>query len=170
MLTTQKASFLFVLLTLLLYTNNAYANGIPVIFAVSVFHIVIINSFVIVIETFLLKKLSRNKIFVGYVILANLSSLFLAFALTNTAISSYFNNQWFGLEGKGKIEKKIFLSGVAVFIALTILIEWTFFHLAQKNNKSWLQSLKYSAIINLLTNIPIALFYLANDLYYEVDE
>lgn len=170
MFANKKVVFSFALLTLLLWTNNAYANGIPIIFAVTVFHIVIINSFVIAIETFLLRKFSKDKIFVGYTILANLASLFLAFALTNTAVSSYFDNQWFGLQGKGKIEKRVFLSGVAVFIALTILIEWVFFHLAQKNHKNWLQSLKYSAVINLITNIPIAIFYLVNDLYYEVDE
>ena len=171
MLTDKKAISLFIFLALLLSTTNAYANGVPVIFAVTVFHIVVINTVVIVIETILLKKLSGSKIFVGYMILANLASLFLAYILTNTAISSYFNNQWFGLREKGKIEKRVFLSGVAVFIMLTILIEWVFFHLAQKNKKkSWLRSLKYSAIINLITNIPIAIYYLMNNLYYEVDE
>jgi hypothetical protein len=85
MFANKKVVFSFALLTLLLWANNAYANGIPVIFAVTVFHIVIINSFVIAIETFLLKKFSKDKIFVGYSILANLASLFLAYALTNTA-------------------------------------------------------------------------------------
>ncbi|HEV8286711.1 MAG TPA: hypothetical protein VGQ09_20520 [Chitinophagaceae bacterium] len=98
-------------------------------------------------------------------IIANLASLFLAYALMSTTISSWFNNQWFGLGGHDQIPKRIFLTGVAVFILLTILIEWPFYHLAQKNNKSWLASLKYSTIINLATNIPIATFYLANNLY-----
>jgi hypothetical protein len=169
-LTKKKAASLIVLLTLSLLTTNVYANGIPIIFAVSVLHVIFINSFVIVIETLLLKKFSKDKIIVGYMILANLASLFLAFALTTSAISSYFNNQWFGLQGKGVIEKKIFLSGVAVFILLTILIEWIFYHLAQKNRRSWLRSLKYSTIINLITNIPIALFYLVNNLYYDVGD
>ena len=163
-------NILFLSAILLLITNSAYANGIPVIFAVTVFHILIINTFVIVIETLLLRKLSKERIRWGYIILANLSSIFLAYALTDRTINAYFNTQWFGLEGKGKIEKRFFIYGVAVFILLTILIEWVFFHLAQKGSKNWLKSLKYSAIINLITNVPIALFYLANNLYYDEGE
>lgn len=146
---------------------DAYANGIPVIFAVTVFHIIIINSFVIAFEFSLLRKFSKKGIFIGYVIFANLASLFLAYALTDTTIASYLDSQWFGLKGKGKIEKRVFLAGVAVFICLTIIIEWPFLHLAQKTGKGWFQSLKYSALINLITNIPIAIFYLINNLYYE---
>ena len=139
-------------------------------FAVTVFHILIINTFVIAVETLLLRKLSKDKVKWGFIILANLSSIFLAYALTDRTFSAYFNTQWFGLEGKEKIEKKFFVSGVVVFIFLTILIEWLFFHFAQKGNKKWLKSLKFSAIINLITNIPIALFYLVNNLYYDEGE
>jgi hypothetical protein len=156
-----------ILLLLLLTANSAFANGVPVIFAVALFHIVVINIIVIVVETYLLKLLSKDKVWVLFIILANLASLFLAFALTTKFISSYFNNQWFGLEGHGTIPKKNFIRGVFVFILLTILIEWPFYHLAQKRRRSWLASLKFSTVINLLTNVPIALFYLLGNLYYD---
>jgi hypothetical protein len=156
-----------ILIDFLLITLPAFANGIPVIFAVSVVHILLINSFVIVVEYVLLLKLSTKRIRVLFLIVANLASLILAYALTTKLISSYFHNQWFGLEGHGKIERKAFVRGVLFFILLTILIEWPFYHLAQKSQRSWLISLKLSTIINLITNIPIALFYLFSDLYYD---
>ena len=154
----------------LIMSNMAYANGIPVVFAVTAFHVLIINIFVIAIETYLLKRLSQDKVFFGYVLVANLASIFLAYILTNNTVSAYFHTPWFGLEQKGEIKKRLFITGVVFFILFTILIEWPFFHLAQKHNRSWLQTLKYSAIINLITNVPIALFYLVNDLYYSTDD
>jgi hypothetical protein len=158
----------FILLLIFLLTaRSALANGVPVIFGVVVFHVVIINIIVILIETYLLRNLSKGRVRALFVIIANLASLFLAYALTTKFISSYFNNQWFGLEGHGIIPKKTFIRGVFVFILLTILIEWPFYHLAQKNKKNLLVSLKFSTIINLITNIPIALFYLLGNLYYD---
>jgi hypothetical protein len=170
MMANQRIVFLFALITFLLSTNVAYANGIPAIFFMSAVHVLIVNSFVIGIETFILRRLSDDKIVVGFMILANLASLFLAYFLTSTTFSSYLHNPWFGLEGKGKIERTVFLSGVALFIILTILIEWPFFHLAQKNNRSWIKTLKYSVIINLITNVPLALFYLVTESYYDEGE
>jgi len=164
-----KKAFLlgFILLLFLLTANPALANGVPVIFAVTLFHIVVINLLVIIVETYLLKKLLRGRIRVLFIVIANLASLFLAYALTTRLVSSYFNNQWFGLEGHAKIPRKNFIGGMLVFILLTILIEWPFYHLAQRNQKGWFVSLKFSTIINLITNVPIALFYLFNNLYYD---
>lgn len=166
----QKLKNPFLLSGLLLLSNAVWANGVPVIFAVTVFHIIVINSVVIIMETLLLRRFSKSEIRVVFMILANLASLSLAYLLTDSAIAAWFNSQWYGLAGKQKIERHVFLAGVAVFILLTILIEWVFYHLAQKTRGSWLRSLKYSAIINLATNIPIALFYLWNDLYYELGD
>ena len=140
----------FTILTGILSTQIVYANGIPAIFAVAVFHLLIINSFVMVIETALLNLLSKSKVNVWFMILANLASIFLAYILTDKTISTYLHTEWFGLSRKGIIEKRFFLAGVASFILFTILIEWLFFYLAQKHDGKLLTSLKYSAVINLI--------------------
>jgi hypothetical protein len=160
----------FILFLALLSANNVYANGIPVIFAVTVFHLFIINSIVMGAEYALLRSLSKLKVRAGFIILANIASIFLAYMVTNSAIASMLHTQWFGLDGKGIIEKKYFISGVSIFIGMTILIEWIFFHFAQVGQKNIFRSLKYSAMINLLTNIPIAIFYLLSNSYYETGE
>jgi len=156
--------------TLILMTQIAHANGIPAIFGVTVFHLLIINSFVIAVETALLRHLSKSDVSVWFMIFANLASIFLAYILADKTITTYLHTEWFGLSRKGIIEKKYFLAGVASFIVFTILIEWLFYYLAQKHNKKLLTSLKYSTVINLITNIPIALFYLTTDNYYEMGD
>jgi hypothetical protein len=166
----NKAGYIVFALSALFYSNFAFANGVPVIFGVVIMHIIIINTLVVAIEAILLKSFSKTKIYWGFVLLANLSSLFLAYALTSKLVITYFGNNWFGMEGKGVIPKWTFIRGVIFFIVLTILIEWPFYHLAQKENKTWMRSLKYSAIINLATNIPIAIFYLLNNLYYDTGD
>ena len=160
----------FTILTLILSTQIAYANGIPAIFGVAVSHLLIINSFVIAIEAALLKRLSKSQINVWLMILANLASIFLAYILADKTISTYLHTEWFGLSRKGVIEKRFFLAGVASFILFTILIEWLFFYLSQKNDRKLLTSLKYSVVINLITNIPIAIFYLTTDNYYDMGD
>jgi len=162
--------FILFVISFLFLNIHANANGIPVIFAVSVIHIVVINFFVIAVEILLLKKFSKGEVFKRWITIANLSSLFLAYILTDSTVFPYYHNQWFGLQRKGFIPKHIFLTGVAVFIFFTILIEWVFVHMAQKEPTSWIKSLKYSAIINLITNIPIAAFYLLTDTYFDNDE
>jgi hypothetical protein len=160
----------FLLFLVLLSASNVYANGIPVIFAVTVFHLFIINSIVMGVEYALLRALSKLRVRVGFIILANIASIFLAYMVTDSAIASLLHTQWFGLAGKGVIEKKYFISGVSIFIGMTILIEWIFFHFAQVGKRNLFRSLKYAAIINLLTNIPIAIFYLLSNSYYETGE
>jgi hypothetical protein len=166
----SKTPHILFILLFLLYSNITLANGVPVIFGVVIMHIIIINTLVVAIEAILLKRFSKTKIYWGFVLLANLSSLFLAYALTSKLVIAYFGNNWFGMEGKGVIPKWTFIRGVILFILLTILIEWPFYHLAQKGNKTWMRSLKYSAIINLATNVPIAVFYLLNGLYYDTGD
>lgn len=160
----------FTIWTLIFSTQIAYANGIPAIFGVTVFHLLIINSFVIAIETGLLRRFAKSDINVWFMILANLASIFLAYILADKTISACLHTEWFGLSRKGIIEKKYFLAGVALFVVFTILIEWLFFYLAQKNNRKLLTSLKYSTVINLVTNIPIAIFYLTTNNYYEIGD
>lgn len=155
---------------LILTAKIAYANGIPAIFGVTVFHLLIINSVVIVVETKLLRRLSKSDVNVWFMILANLSSIFLAYILADKTISTYLHTEWFGLSRKGIIAKRYFLAGVASFILFTILIEWLFYFLAQKKDRRLLTSLKYSAVINLVTNIPIAIFYLMTDNYYDMGD
>ena len=166
----NKPPYILFALSILLYSKIAFANGVPVIFGVVIMHIIIINTVVVAIESILLKSFSKTKIYWGFVLLANLSSLFLAYALTSKLVIAYFGNNWFGMEGKGVIPKTAFIRGVILFIFLTMLIEWPFYHLAQKENKTWMRSLKYSAIINFVTNAPIAVFYLLNDLYYDTGD
>ena len=165
----SKPLFLTIL-TMIVLTQIAYANGIPAIFGVTVFHLLIINSFVIAIETAVLKRLSKSHVNAWLMILANLSSIFLAYILADKTISATLQTEWFGLSKKGIIEKRFFLAGVASFILFTILIEWLFFYLAQKKDRKLLKSLKYSAVINLITNIPLAIFYLTTDNYYDMGD
>src|SRR3954470_19091273 len=168
----KKLQYLFFTVgILILTTQTACANGIPAIFGVTVFHLVIINSLVIALETALLKRISKSQVRVWFMILANIGSIFLAYILANKTISTYLHTDWFGLSRKGVIEKKFFLAGVVSFILFTILIEWPFYYFAQKGtDKRLLTSLKYSTIINLATNIPIAIFYLTTENYYDTGE
>lgn len=165
-----SAPALLTLWLLLFSTEIAYANGIPAIFGTTVFHLVCINALVMSFETSMLKGLTGKKVNAWFIILANLASIILAYILTDKTIAATLHTEWFGLHSKGVIPKKFFIAGITAFILFTILIEWPFFYLAQKQNKKWLVSLKYTAVINLATNIPIALYYLLTGNYYETNE
>jgi hypothetical protein len=149
----------------LLVALPVFANGLPAYFGTAFFHIMVINLIVMTVEFFLLFRLSKMNVFFRYIILANLFSLFFAYPFTDFFIHSFHIKQWFGLSKSGTIKKPTFLLGASFFILLTIFIEWLFFYLAMKRQTSLKTSLRLSALVNLLTNIPIAVFYILTDIY-----
>lgn len=161
----SKKLIFFIVSCLLLTTLPAYANGLPAYFGTAMFHIMVINLFVIIAEFLLLSRLSGTTVLLKFIIIANLTSLFLAYPFTDFFVHSLHIKQWFGLSKSGTITKSIFLLGAAIFLVLTIFIEWLFFYLSTKREKGLMASLKLTAIINLLTNIPIAAFYIFTNAY-----
>ena len=151
---------IFILAIFLLFTTNAYANGIPAYFGTVFLHVIFINILVIAVECFLMVSFSKTESLFRFILLANLVSLFAAYPFTDFFIHSLHIQQWFGLSKNGTISKPIFLLGAGIFILLTIFIEWPFYYFAAKKKFNWLKALKYSFLINLSTNIPIAIYYI----------
>jgi len=160
--------FLFVLLLLALY-KDSFANGLPAYLGTIFMHVVLINVIVIVAECFLLIHFSKSKtLLLRYIILANLVSLFAAYPFTDYFIHTLSIDQWFGLSKNGTITKPIFLLGAAIFVALTIIIESPFYYLATKKELSFFKSFKLCVLINLATNVTIALFYILTNSYQPI--
>lgn len=130
---------------------------------IAFFHILFINSLFIAIDYFILKRISKSKVFILVVILGGITSLFLGVYLTNRVIEFYYHDQWFGFETRGIVKKQYFIMGALILTVCNILIEIPFYFLATKKLR---QSIKSSLISNLTTNVPGGLFYLWGDLYY----
>jgi len=110
------------------------------------------------------------KVLIGYIILANLLSLFIAYPFTDFFVHSLQIEQWFGLSKNGTIKQSTFLMGACIFIVLTILVESPFYYLAVRKQLRYGRALKYCTVINLITNIAIVLFYLLTDAFQPVSD
>jgi hypothetical protein len=132
------------------------------------FHIFIINSLFIIIDYFVLKKISKTEVSFLFIMIAGLTSLFLGVYLTNLLIEHYFHDQWFGFSN-GVVERPIFLTGVLILTICNTIIELPFYILATKNKKIGL-SLKSALISNFGTNLPLGLFHLLGNTFYSQPE
>lgn len=128
------------------------------------FHIIFINSLSIIVDYWVLKAITKSHISILLVAVAGCTSLFLSVILTNWIVDYCFDEQWFGFDN-GVVKKQLFITGAAIFILITIIIECCCYCLATKNIKA---SVKSTMIANLVTNIPVAAFYYLGDLYYAV--
>ena len=132
------------------------------------FHILFVNAIFIIIDYFMLEKISKTDVSFSFIVMAGLTSLFISVYLTNNIIEFCFGDQWFGFSN-GVVKKYLFVIGVFIFCVCNIIIELPFYILATKH-KSFGQSLKSSVISNLVTNIPIGLLYLLSDPFYSNPE
>ena len=168
----SKNTFLYrssFVLLLLAPCKDSFANGIPAYAGTAIMHVLFINVAVIIAESFLLIHFSKSKtLLLRYIILANLVSLFAAYPFTDYFIHTLSIDQWFGLSKNGTITKQIFLLGAAIFVALTIIIESPFYYLATKKELSFFKSFKLCVLINLATNVTIALFYILTNSYQPI--
>lgn len=98
------------------------------------FHILIINSFFIVIDYFVLKKISKTEVSLLLIIMAGLTSLFLGVYLTNHLIEHYFHDQWFGFSN-GVVKRSLFLTGALILTICNVIIELPFYILATKHHR-----------------------------------
>lgn len=128
------------------------------------FHILFVNAIFIIIDYFMLEKISKTDVSFSLIVMAGVTSLFAGIYLTNNIMEYYFHDQWFGF-GDGVVKKYLFVIGVFIFSACNIIIELPFYILATKH-KNFGQSLKSSVISNLTTNIPIGLLYLLSGVFY----
>lgn len=129
---------------------------------IAFFHILIINSLFIAVDNFILKRISKTKVFLLLVIIGGLTSLFLGVYLTNQVVEFIYHDQWFGF-ANGFVKKQLFIMGAIILTVCNILIEIPFYFLATKKLR---QSIKSSLLSNLVTNVPVGLFYLWGELYY----
>lgn len=127
-------------------------------------HIFFINTAFIVVDYFILMKLSKTDVSFFPILLGGIISLFLGVFITTQTIDHFYHNQWFGFSN-GIVKKSLFLIGAVILILCNVLIELPFYIFATKN-KNLLVSLKSAVISNFITNIPVGLLYLAGNMYY----
>jgi len=128
------------------------------------FHILFVNAIFIIIDYFILEKISKTTVSFLPIVIAGLASLFLGVYLTNHVIEFFFHDQWFGFNN-GVVKKYLFVIGVLIFSACSIIIKLPFYILAAKH-KNFGSGLKSTVISNLVTNIPIGLLYLLSNAFY----
>ena len=144
-------------------------NGLPAYLGVGILHLTLINIVVILIEWILLRKISKISGLRGtFIVLANIFSAFFGLIVASIITDNIGGNFWDGYiyEPKPRIA---FITGLILFIFLTILIESPFYYWAMRRQKNFPTSIKMSIWINLITNIPIAIFYYIEKLNY-IDE
>ena len=128
------------------------------------FHILFVNAIFIIIDYFILERISKTAVSFLLIVIAGLASLFLGVYLTNHIIEYCFHDQWFGFNS-GVVKKYLFVIGVLILSVFNIIIELPFYILAAKH-KNLGPSLKSAVISNLVTNIPIGLLYLLSGAFY----
>lgn len=141
-------------------------NGLPAYLGVGILHLTLINFIVIYIEAILLKKVSQiNDYRFRYIVLANLISALLGILVASIITDKMGGNFWDGNVNEMPL-KRPFIIGLIMFILLTILIEAPFYFWALRKKKLFSSAFIYSIVINLITNIPIALYYYIEKLNY----
>jgi len=141
-------------------------NGLPAYLGVGIFHLTLINIFVIIIEWILLRKISKVSEFRGiFIVLANILSAFFGLIVASIITDNIGGNFWDGYIHETK-SRFAFIIGLILFIFFTILFESPFYYWAMRKQKNLLTSIKMSIWINLVTNIPIAIYYYIEKINY----
>jgi|KBSSwiS6_1023812.scaffolds.fasta_scaffold06730_2 MFS family permease len=144
-------------------------NGLPAYLGVGFIHLTIINLIVIIVEWALLKRISKvSQVRAFYIALANIVSALLSLIAASVITDNIGGNFWDGYINESR-SKRAFIIGLLLFILFTILIEAPFYYLAIRKRKGFFFSLKLSAIINMITNIPIAVYYYVEKVNYVDD-
>jgi hypothetical protein len=133
----------------------------------ALFHLVIVNTLFIALDYGILKRITKTEVSLLIIVLGGFTSLFLGVYLTNHIIDYYFQDQWIGFK-KGYVKQSLFISGAAIFIVCSALIELPFCILAPQK-KNLVASFKGVVISNLVTNIPVGLLYYFSGMYYSAD-
>ncbi len=140
-------------------------NGLPAFFGVGLMHLTLINFLVMIIEYNLLGYFGKSLVKAGFVVLANIVSAVAGILIASGMTDSIGGNFWFG-NLDDTTERNAFIAGLTVFILLTILIELPFYWLALGRKQGLKRVLSYTSTINLITNIPIAIYYLVEKMNY----
>lgn len=150
---------LFIIFTFLVFYTNAYANaGTPLIWA-GLFHLLFGNLLIGGIETFLLIKKERIYKIVYVlmiIILANYASMYIGWILSSR-IDYYFLEDSFNPSNVEYLWQTILL-----YISLTFtsfIVEYPFYFWVLKS-KNYLNVLKITLQINLISAVLIFLYYL----------
>lgn len=136
-----------------------FGNGLPPFIWTNLFHIFILTIPIILIEIFVLNKISQTKPKNYWIVIGNIISLlvgiFVSISLTEKLGGNFFHGTLYSDNNF-----LIFPASLIIGVLVNILIELPFFYLALSKNKNFFLVLKLTILTNLTTNIPIVIYYL----------